>query len=414
MGKQLSVEASGVLQTNTLQEKVPACLLVEGRSPIRLDIIAALRKRFPEAESNQLYPQAVRELEDISWNQYDLVLITCPESISEQLSWLNIIKQRSGTNRGPLVVVMTDSRQDGRRAVWEGADLYLQYDVPVVEFSMQLDAALEVDRLFRQYPILLPEWHLLEALHNSENAVIFLVEDQAGKRAVIKRFKFDISGLSSAVAQRFMQDAQILIQQQDAGLVALLDAGITSGGLYLVMEYVGGVTLKYMLDEQVSVDEQQRINWFRQITESLAMIHNFGLLHRDLKSSNIMMREDGSLVLLDFGVENQLLLDAGFLQENEIYCTPFYVSPELIVGEPSTVQSDLYALGVLLYELLVGDKPYLGCNLSEVLQQHVFSEIPELPEHFKDYQPLLSKLLAKSPEGRMNSADEVLSWLEKH
>ena len=265
MGKQLSVEASGVFKDNAPEEKVPAFLLVEGRFPIRLDIIAALRKRFPGAETNQLYPQSVQELEDISWNQYDLILISCPESIDEQLSWLNIIKQRSSTNHEPLVVVMTGSRQDGRKAVWRGADLYLQNDVLAMEFAIQLDVALEVDRLFRQYPVLLPEWHLLEALHDSENAVIFLVEDKHGKQAVIKRFKFDISGLSPAAVQHFMDDAETLIKQDGNGLVSLIDAGTTDNALYLVMEYVGGVTLKYMLDEQESINQQQRINWFVQI-----------------------------------------------------------------------------------------------------------------------------------------------------
>lgn len=412
VGKQFSVEASGMRKANSAEKAVPEFLLVEGRSPIRLDIIAALRKRFPDAVIKRVYPNSSQELQEISWKQYDLVLISCPSCIDQRLSWLSTIKRRRSSSHEPLVVVMTENRQIGREAVWEGADLYLQYDVSVTEFSVQLDTALEVDRLYRKYPLALPEWHLLEVLHDSENAVIFLVENQQGERAVIKRFKFDVFGMPPEILDHFMADAMTLMEQNDPGLVKLLDAGVTDSALYLVMEYVGGVTLSYMLDEQEEIDATQSLDWFVRIARSLATIHSFGLLHRDLKSSNIMMREDGSLVLLDFGIENQFLLDCGFLQDNEIYCTPFYVSPERIVGEPATVQSDLYALGVLFYELLAGDKPFLGSNLSEVLQKHVFSPAPELPQLFRIYQPLLSALLAKSPEGRIKTAGEVLDWLD--
>ncbi|MEZ5447759.1 MAG: serine/threonine-protein kinase [Thiolinea sp.] len=156
----------------------------------------------------------------------------------------------------------------------------------------------------------------------------------------------------------------------------------------------------------------QRLAWFRAITQGLAQIHNLGLLHRDLKASNVLLRADNTPVLLDFGVESQLLLGAGFLRENEIYCTPFYVSPERVVGEPASVQSDLYALGVLFYELLTGEKPFVGNHLADILQKHLFDPIPELPGKLQVYQPLLSRLLAKSPERRPDSADDVLSRLD--
>lgn len=420
VGKQLSVEASGETEVisdidNMTEKNALEFLWVEGRSPARLDILNTLRKRFPEAVTQQLYPSSSAELQEINWNQFELVLINCPTCIDERLSWLRTIKQRDNQNRKPLVVVLTDTVQLGREAVWEGADLYLQHDVSTIEFAVQLDTALEVDRLYRQYPLSLPKWHLYEVLHNSDNAVIFLAENQKSERAVIKRFKFDMSDLPPEALQHFMQDAATLMKHKhERGLVALLDAGVTDDALYLVMEYVdAGVTLKYMLDEQENIDAPQRLDWFLQVTQSLAKIHEYGLLHRDLKSSNIMMREDGSLVLLDFGVENQLLLDCGFLHDTEIYCTPFYISPERIVGEPATVQSDLYALGILLYELLTGDKPFLGSHLAEVLQKHVFSPVPDLPDKFSLYQPLLSALLAKSPEGRIKSTGDVLDWLDK-
>ncbi len=295
--------------------------------------------------------------------------------------------------------------------------------VPTTVFAVQPRAVIAVNEttnevlndLCRQYPLSLPGWHLYEVMHNSDHAVIFLARNPQHESAVIKRFKFDLAAVPAEGVQRFMADAAILMRQTaDSGLVRLLDAGIQDDALYLVMEQVVGVTLARILEEQAALDVSEGLAWFLGITRSLANIHQLGLLHRDLKTSNIIMRADGSLVLLDFGVESQLLLDCGFLQHNEIYATPLYISPERIIGEAATVQSDLYALGIIFYELLVGEKPFSGSHLAEVLQHHVFSPVPTLPDKLSVYQPLLSKMLAKSPEGRIQSADAVLNWLYAH
>ena len=126
------------------------------------------------------------------------------------------------------------------------------------------------------------------------------------------------------------------------------------------------------------------------------------------------MRDDVFPVLLDYGIESSVMLSSGFLQEDQIYCTPFYVSPERVIGEPATIQSDLYALGVLLYEMLVGEKPYTGSNLGEILQKQLFDPLPELPTNLASYQPLLNSLLAKLPEQRPASTAAVLAWFAEH
>jgi serine/threonine-protein kinase/serine/threonine-protein kinase PpkA len=125
------------------------------------------------------------------------------------------------------------------------------------------------------------------------------------------------------------------------------------------------------------------------------------------------MRDNVTPVLLDYGIESSLMLSSGFLQEDQIYCTPFYVSPERLIGEPASVQSDLYALGVLFYEMLVGEKPYRGSNLGEILQQQMFNPLPVLPAHLVIYQPLSDSLLAKLPESRPASCDAVLTWFNE-
>lgn len=211
-----------------------------------------------------------------------------------------------------------------------------------------------------------------------------------------------------------MTSARTLMWFDHPGLARVLDANTYQDAVYLVMEYVEGQTLRTLLNETPRPDTAQILIWFEQIMRSLGAMHDIDLLHLDLKSSNIMVRPNGQTVLLDFGIEGRLLVETGFLRPSEIYCTPFYVSPERIVGEPPSVQSDLYALGVLFYEMLVGEKPYTGASLSSILQQHLFEPIPDLPTPFAHYQPLLNSLMAKSLELRPASTYAALKMLKSY
>jgi len=388
----------------------PAFLLLEGVSPIRLDLEVALRRRFPLSQLDRLFPyRSPVDLRKVPWGSYDLVLISCPNSIQHGLEWLKLIKQ--GQDVCPLVVVLTQKSDAGREALWSGADVHLRIDDPAVDFASSIDMLLEVSRCLRQYPLSLPAWHVLEVIHNGENALIYLAEDRAGRQVAIKRFKFRVTERQMPLMERFLASERTLARLGNRGLVAILDAGTTHQSAYLVMEYVPGDTLRQRLGTEPPPLLQQRLQWFKEIAEALGSVHQMGLLHRDLKVSNILVREDDSLALLDFGMETQLLITASFLQENEIYSTPYYVSPERILGEAAGMPSDLYALGVILYELLTGRKPYDGSCLQELLMEHLVTPIPRLPDEFLAYQPLVDGLLAKFPDDRLQSSAEVLHLL---
>ncbi|MEZ5447758.1 MAG: hypothetical protein R3E89_01565 [Thiolinea sp.] len=239
MGNQFSVEASGLSC-----QYPPRFLLVEGETPIRLDIFTVLRRRFPGAQTEHVSAQRWPDLAQIAWSHYDLVIISCPRSICEPLSWMNAIKHSSQNvtcHTVPLVIVMTGSEEGGRAALQEGADIYMLHDVSTTEFAARLDVLLEVERLAREYPLILPEWRWLEVLHDSENAVIALAENHAGERAVIKRFKLDASRLPAAAIDSFLADIEVLRQQRDRRLVSMLDAGVRQGVIYIIMEYIQGI-----------------------------------------------------------------------------------------------------------------------------------------------------------------------------
>lgn len=404
MDYQLSVETDGIKKYRPFK-----FLLLEGNSTIRLDLELALRKRFPEAHLDRLFPVEKPNLTDINWSDYDLVLVDCPSFSPQDVSWLTSLRRIE--HQQLLMVALVTDEEDGRQAVWSGADMYLPLDESHVEFAARLDNLLEVERMLRRYPLDLPKWHFLEVLHNNENAIIFLVENQQAEQAVIKRFKLDIGGIDKTAFSGFLHDAALLSSVQHSGLARLVEVGVSCDAVYVVMDYIRGDTLKILIHEREDVNLARLTHCFTQITEAIAVIHDLGLLHRDLKASNIMMTPERTPVLLDYGIEAKLLMESGFLSENEIYCTPYYVSPERIIGEPASIQSDLYALGILLFEMLTGDKPYMGGSLAEILQKQWFDPIPQLPAEYGRFQPLLDQLLAKLPEQRPASAHQVLEWL---
>jgi serine/threonine protein kinase len=133
-----------------------------------------------------------------------------------------------------------------------------------------------------------------------------------------------------------------------------------------------------------------------------------GVLHRDLKPANVMLRADGTLCLIDFGLAKMNETDVELTGTREIFGTPYYMSPEQGHAELIDARSDLYSLGVVFYEMLIGRKPYTGASAMEVIYKHKRAQLPSIDPQYAAYEPLLQRLLAKSPEDRFQSALEVL------
>jgi serine/threonine protein kinase len=124
-----------------------------------------------------------------------------------------------------------------------------------------------------------------------------------------------------------------------------------------------------------------------------------------------MLRGDGTLALMDYGVSKRILLDAGFVIESELHCSPHYVSPEQISGDACTQSSDVYSLGVIFYELLTGQKPYSANEAHELMMHHVMAPVPVLPEELKEFQSILDRLMAKNPDDRFANVIDVIGVL---
>jgi len=301
----------------------------------------------------------------------------------------------------------------------------LQKDVGLIvwedfsDLSEKIDMFLQLQRHLKQYPLTLENWTLTEVLHNSDDAVIYHGVSTGDSKhpfgyseVAIKCFKFKPSSLTSIQIKNFLDTLNKRTHSNKKGLVRIYDGGARDSSFYLVMEYLKYGTLRQALNGCGNkLPLTHALEWFQEIVLALDCVHQKGLIHRDLKIDNILLRSDGSLALVDYGVSKRLLLDAGYMSEGELHCSPHYVSPEQISGDSCTQRSDIYSLGVIFYELLVGQKPYAGAMAHELMIQHVMAPIPILPENLSSFQPMLDRMMAKHPEDRFCCTIEAIESL---
>jgi len=263
----------------------------------------------------------------------------------------------------------------------------------------------------------IPGYTILQKIGESEAAAVYLaIAEDIGHNVALKISKRIHTGEANPndTGQRsimFQREFEAIAALDHPSIIDLFDYGIHEGIEYLAMEYFPCGDLKARLQNPLTADEA--IAFLKEIARSLKVVHEAGIIHRDLKPPNVMLRDDGSVVLIDFGLARSLLSGEGSTRTGVLRGSPYYMSPEQAQGEILDARTDLYSLGVILYEMLAGKKPYLGASAIDVLQQHVMAPVPELPVHHLCYQPLLERLMSKSREQRIVSCDELLSALEQ-
>jgi eukaryotic-like serine/threonine-protein kinase len=211
------------------------------------------------------------------------------------------------------------------------------------------------------------------------------------------------------VFRRFLQEYEIAQGIDNPDVVRIHDLGVSDEHAWLVMEYFPLGDLRQRMRSGIAPREALRVAAL--IALALATVHAAGVLHRDLKPGNVMLREDGSIGLIDFGLSKDAALALDLTDTGAIFGTPHYMSPEQGHAEAIDARSDLYSLGVILYEMLVGEKPYSADNPMAIVYMHRKEPVPRLPERFAAVQPALERLMAKRPEDRFGSAREAAAAL---
>jgi hypothetical protein len=242
---------------------------------------------------------------------------------------------------------------------------------------------------------------------------LFVAEsERAGTLVALKVARDRIGEETRAVDmfQRFLQEYDIAQRIASPAVVRLYDLGVSDEHAWLVMEYFELGDLRKRMRTPLAPREALRLA--AAIARALASIHAAGVLHRDLKPGNIMLRSDGSIALIDFGLSKDAALALDLTDTGTIFGTPHYMSPEQGHAEPVDARGDLYSLGVILYEMLTGEKPYRAENPMAIVYKHRKEPIPQLPSQLAEVQPLVERLLAKAPADRFASAQEAAEALQ--
>jgi eukaryotic-like serine/threonine-protein kinase len=242
---------------------------------------------------------------------------------------------------------------------------------------------------------------------------LYLAEsEQAGALVALKvaRDRHEEGSELDDSFRRFLQEYEIVSRIRHPNIVRLYDLGVSDEHAWLVMEYFRAGDLRRRMKAGMRPGEGMRT--MASVARALEAIHCAGVLHRDLKPGNIMLRDDGSPALIDFGMSKDAALELDVTDTGMIFGTPHYMSPEQGHGEPIDARSDLYSLGVIVFELLTREKPYRAENPMAIIYKHRKEPVPQLPPAFEFLQPLVDRLLAKLPQDRFSTAQEAADALE--
>ncbi len=255
----------------------------------------------------------------------------------------------------------------------------------------------------------IPGYTLRVKVGESEKAAVYLAT--SARRGHNVALKVSKTLRDEAAGRQFLEREYTAVQAIRSPLVVeIYDYGIHAGFEYLAMEYLPRGDLKARIARGVS--ERESLQYLQRIAEALQVVHQAGLVHRDLKPPNVMLRENDAVALIDFGLARQIDGSTSSMQTGQtgvLRGSPYYMSPEQALGDQLDGRSDFYSLGIILYEMLTGQKPYTGGTALDVLQQHVSAPPPQLPEALARYQPLLARLVAKSRTERFAGAAEIIA-----
>ena len=258
-------------------------------------------------------------------------------------------------------------------------------------------------------------YEIIRAIGEGGMANVYLALDTILDRKVaVKILRGDLAEDEKFV-RRFQREAISASSLNDPNIVEVYDVGEDNGKYFIVMEYVQGLTLKQLIKKRGALTLPEVQDIMLQLTSAVAHAHESYIIHRDIKPQNVIILEDGRVKIMDFGIA--VALNAGeFTQTNSVMGTVYYIPPEQANGGAATIKSDIYSLGILMYELVTGHVPFKGDNPVEVAIKHMNEEIPSIceydPEMPQSIENIILRAAAKNPKNRYDSALEMYEDLE--
>ena len=387
---------------------------------LNLEWLDALPAEYQPATRGRLRPQ-------FKGAAYDVVLLDHEVQGGRGLEWLEDLSERPGFP--PIVYFGAATELSRKQALVAGACTWL----PRSDFEHSQFTACVSDAIARRCNVLaetsrtaleptpadrfgsvrIRGHRCVRRLAVGGSSSVFLAEHEStGRQLVLKVFRQVPDVVDSSQSfDRFLREFELIAHLRHPNIAQIYDLGVADDHLYLAMEYFAGGDLRARMDRPLAW--RDALGYLRQMAEALAALHRLGLLHRDVKPGNVLLREDGSIAFNDFGLARQLGLESDITGAGAIFGTPHYMSPEQGRGLPLDERSDLYSLGIVLYEMLTGTKPFQAETPLAVIYKHANEPVPALPEDLAHLQELLESMLAKRPAGRVASAVTLVGRIDE-
>jgi eukaryotic-like serine/threonine-protein kinase len=258
-------------------------------------------------------------------------------------------------------------------------------------------------------------YELEELVGTGGMSSVYRARDTLLERNVALKVLHDRYTTDDEFVERFKREARAVAQLSHPNIVTVIDRGEDGGKQFIVFEYIDGENLKELVVRQGRLSVRDALEVALQIARGLAFAHEHGVVHRDVKPQNVLLNGDGQAKVTDFGIARTLAVD-GVTQTGTVMGTSNYIAPEQASGQPVDVQTDVYSLGVVLYELLAGDVPFPGENFVSIAMKHVNEPPPYLLDVRKDV-PLrvaaaVDRALEKDPDARFPSMGAFAAELE--
>ena len=253
-------------------------------------------------------------------------------------------------------------------------------------------------------------YQIIKSIGEGGMANVYLAYDTILDRNVaVKVLRGDLSNDEKFV-RRFQREALAASSLTHPNIVEVYDVGEDNGEYYIVMEYIEGKHLKNLLKKRGKLTLSEAVDIMLQITDGMAAAHDSYIIHRDIKPQNIMILENGLVKITDFGIA--MAMNATQLtQTNSVMGSVHYLPPEQASGQGSTLQSDIYSMGIVMYELLTGELPFKGDNAVEIALKHLKEPIPDIREKIPNVPNsiynIIKRATAKNPKNRYNDAREM-------
>ncbi|MCK4890446.1 MAG: serine/threonine protein kinase [Candidatus Aminicenantes bacterium] len=241
---------------------------------------------------------------------------------------------------------------------------------------------------------------------------VYLAYDPKLKRNIAIKILSPSYSADKRITKRFVKEARTAAQLQHSNIISIYDVGKHKDQYYIAMEY-----LKESLKDKINKgnlknDPEAALKIVKKIAEALLYAHKKGFIHRDIKPDNVMFRDDGTLILLDFGIVKALRSESNLTRTGMSVGTPKYMSPEQMRAKKVDERSDIYSLGIVLYEILTGTAPYKTDDLITLALRHAQGPVPELPRKYEYIQPLLNKMIAKKPFERVRDCEGLIRLID--